>query len=99
MVDDNDIEANEVEYWASLGNLRMVERAVREGHDINAVAKDGYTAMHAAAENNHLSVLEFLVQQGAEIQPRMESGETSRDLAKLSGSVEAEEFLRMVEQN
>ena len=88
------IQANEVEYWASVGNLAEVKKAVELGHDVNAAGDGGYTALHAAAENNHVSVLIFLLECGADVEAKVESGETALDLAVVSGSKEAEKILR-----
>lgn len=91
-------EANEIEYWASLGNLTQVKKAYANGHDVNAVGQDGYTAMHAAAENNHLEVLKFLVTHGGQVDAKVVSGKTPLDLARISGSTDAEEYLNSVKE-
>lgn len=79
------IEVNEIEYWASLGNLTRVQEAISSGHDVNLKGAGGYTALHAAALNNHVEVLRLLLDSGAEVSPRLESGETPLDLARLAG--------------
>ncbi|MSU74184.1 ankyrin repeat domain-containing protein [Candidatus Kaiserbacteria bacterium] len=53
-------------YWASLGNLEQVKKALEEDPNINVKMKDGYTALQAAIENNHTEVTEFLLSKGAE---------------------------------
>lgn len=93
------IQANEIEYWASLGNLAEVEKAVELGHDVNVVGQGGYTALHAAAENNHMDVLKYLVAKGAKIDARLETGETPLELARLSGNAEAEKYLRELSES
>jgi uncharacterized protein len=79
------IEANEIEYWASLGNVAKVLQGIQSGHDINLKGVGGYTAVHAAAENNHVEVLQLLLENGADVSPQLESGETPLDLARLAG--------------
>lgn len=53
-------------YWASLGNLEQVKKALEEDPDINIKMKDGYTALQAATENKHAEVIDFLLSKGAE---------------------------------
>ena len=74
-----------VEYWAAVGNLEQVQRAIDEGSDVNASDDAGYTALHAAAENNHIEIVELLLQHGADTNAAVTSGETPADLAALSG--------------
>src|SRR5262249_9093667 len=56
---------SEVEYWAALGNLARLKVAINNGCDVNAIGKDGWTALHAAAENGRLEAVRLLVEQGA----------------------------------
>jgi ankyrin repeat protein len=88
------IEAKELEYWASLGRLEQVAAALATNPDVNIRGVGGYTAMHAAAENGHLEVIRFLADRGADLSPRVGSGETPLDFAKLAGQTEAVELLR-----
>ena len=74
-----------VEYWAAVGNLEQVQRAIAEGNDVNASDDIGYTALHAAAENNHVAIVKLLLQHGADVTAAVTSGETPADLAALSG--------------
>lgn len=88
------IEAMELEYWASLGRLDKVVAALAFHPDVNRRGVGGYTALHAAAENGHLDVIRFLVEQGAELSPRVESGETPLDLAVSAGQQQAVQLLQ-----
>ncbi|OAI53615.1 hypothetical protein AYO47_04485 [Planctomyces sp. SCGC AG-212-M04] len=74
--------------------MSMIRRArssaaVAEGEDVNERGQDDYTAMHAAAENGHLEVLRFLVENGAELSPRMTTGQTPLELARKHPEVVA----------
>lgn len=79
------IPAGPVEYWAAVGNFDQVQQAINEGHDVNAPGDDGYTALHAAAENNHLEIVKLLLLHGADVSAAVTSGETPADLAVLCG--------------
>ena len=53
---------------AEVGDLERVTLLVEQGVDKNQVGGDyGDTALSAAAVNNHLAVVQYLVQQGADI--------------------------------
>ena len=79
------VPSSPIEYWAAVGNLEQVQRAIDDGHDINASDNAGYTALHAAAENNHITIAKLLLQHGASKTAAVSSGETPADLAALSG--------------
>lgn len=53
-------------YWASLGNLEQVKKALEEDPNVNVKMQDGYTALRAATENKHTEVANFLLSKGAE---------------------------------
>jgi uncharacterized protein len=86
------IEATELEYWAALGNLEQVARALAANPDVNVRGVGGYTAMHAAAENGHLEVLRFLLSRGGAVSPRTDDGKTP--LALGAGHPEVVSLLR-----
>jgi uncharacterized protein len=88
------IEANELEYWASLGNRKRVEEALARNPDVNIRGAGGYTAMHAAAENGHLEVLRLLIARGGAVNARTDDGRTPLDLG--AGYPEIVAFLRSV---
>ena len=79
------VPSSPIEYWAAVGNLNQVQRAIDDGHDVNASDDSGYTALHAAAENNHIEIVKLLLHQGASKTAAITSGETPADLACLSG--------------
>ncbi|WP_430453726.1 ankyrin repeat domain-containing protein [Rhodopirellula europaea] len=79
------VPSSPIEYWAAVGNLEQVQRAIDDGHDVNASDDAGYTALHAAAENNHIEIAKLLLRYGAYKTGTVTSGETPADLAALSG--------------
>ena len=51
----------ELVYWASLDDVEQVEELLTEGVDPNQKTdEEGYSALQAAAENNHLAVVSYL---------------------------------------
>ncbi len=58
-------EVPKIIYWASLGNLEQVKSALLENPDINIKDSDGFTALDIALENNHIEVINYLVERGA----------------------------------
>ena len=88
------IPATDLEYWASLGNLEQVKMALAKNPDLNIQGQDGYTGLHASAENGHLSVLSYLIEQGANVNSQLVFGHTPLDLAELAGENEAATLLR-----
>jgi ankyrin repeat protein len=88
------IEANKIEYWSGVGDARQVKLAIEAGFDVNQSSEGGYTAMHAAAENDRIDVVSLLLEHGANPNAKVESGETPVDLAESSGNVEVVKILR-----
>lgn len=86
--------AGEVEYWALIGNLAAVEGAIEEGHDVNASRDNGYTALHAAANNNHPEVVKCLLENGAIVDAKMDDGTTALNLASEYGFDEVVDVLQ-----
>ena len=60
------------------GNLKKVKQSVLEGVDINKVSQynGGETPLHIAAQNGHLSIVEFLIKSGADINKSRNCGKT-----------------------
>lgn len=78
------IPATDLEYWAALGRLKNVAEALAENPDANIRGVGGYTAMHAAALNGHVDVIQFLVSRGAWLNPQLDTGETPLVLAQMA---------------
>lgn len=54
----------ELIYWASLGDLEQVKQLLIDGEDPNQTDDEGYSALQAAAENDHLEIVKLLVEKG-----------------------------------
>lgn len=65
--DDDELHLPELVYWASLGDIEQVEQLLAEGVDPNQTDEEGYSALQAAAENDHLAVVKLLVSKGANV--------------------------------
>lgn len=83
------IEANKIEYWSGIGDSKQVLAAIEKGFDVNQRSEGGYTALHAAAENNHVEVIRLLVANGAEINAKVVTGMTPLDMAREASCDEA----------
>lgn len=62
--DNDELHLPELVYWASLGDVEQVEQLLAEGIDPNQTDEEGYSALQAAAENDHLAVVKLLVSKG-----------------------------------
>jgi hypothetical protein len=71
-----------LEYWSSLGNVRKVRLELQRGVDVNERGENGYTPLHAAAENGHAEVVRLLLGRGADKTAQLDSGETALALAR-----------------
>lgn len=90
--DDDELHLPELVYWASLGDIEQVEQALQEGLDVNSADEEGYSALHAAAENDHLEVVKLLVSKGADVDHR--STYTALELAEMAGNKDVVAYLK-----
>jgi ankyrin repeat protein len=86
------IEAPDLVYWASLGRYEKVQAALASGADANGTDSGGYSALQAAAENNHLEIVRLLVASGADI-AYDGGGHTALGLARLAGNNDVVAYL------
>jgi len=78
--------------WAGTGDLSVVELFVEGGMPIDA-SFGGWTALHEAARNGHLAVVQYLIDQGASLWAVTESGSTALGLALQGGHTDLVENL------
>lgn len=64
---DDELHLPELVYWASLGDVEQVEQLLADGIDPNQTDDEGYSALQAAAENDHLAVVKLLVSKDANV--------------------------------
>lgn len=75
------IAVSELTYWSSIGNVGKVKLLLQKDPDVNHADADGYTALHAAAENGHVEVVNLLLAKGAD-RTKRSMGMTPAELAK-----------------
>lgn len=90
--DDEAFHLPELVYWSSLGDIEQVEQLLLDGSDPNQTDDEGYSALQAAAENDHLDVVRLLVSKGARIDHRVKY--TALELAEMAGNTDVVAFLK-----
>ena len=90
--DDAELHLPELVYWASLGDVEQVEQLLAAGTDPNQTDDEGYSALQAAAENDHLEVVKLLISKGADVDHR--STYTALELAEMAGNKEVVAYLK-----
>jgi len=90
--DDDELHLPELVYWASVGDVEQVEQGLQEGLNVNSADEEGYSALQAAAENDHLEVVKLLVSKGADVDHR--STYTALELAEMAGNKDVVEYLK-----
>ncbi|WP_278397627.1 ankyrin repeat domain-containing protein [Acinetobacter venetianus] len=90
--DDGELNLPELVYWASLGDVEQVEQLLVEGIDPNQTDEEGYSALQAAAENDHLAVVKLLVSKGVNVGYQGEY--TALQLAEMAEHSEIVEYLK-----
>ncbi len=90
--DDEELHLPELVYWASVGDVEQVEQGLQDGLDVNSADEEGYSALQAAAENDHLDVVKLLVSKGADVDHR--STYTALELAEMAANKEVAEYLK-----
>lgn len=90
--DDAELHLPELVYWSSLGDLQQVEKCLAAGADANTIDEEGYSALQAAAENDHLNVVKLLIEQGADL--HYKSQYTALALAEMAENKEIVGYLK-----
>lgn len=73
--------------------MEEIQRAVREGADVNAADKWGNTALHYTARNAHFEVVQFLLEAGANPNAANDRGATALHGATIGGHAEVVQAL------
>lgn len=70
------------------GHLPVVEVLLKGGALIDAVDRDGYTALMRAAEKNDVDIVEMLLRRNANTRPQGRQGQTALMIAAGRGNAE-----------
>ncbi|KQC99308.1 ankyrin repeat domain-containing protein [Acinetobacter soli] len=89
---EDDVQLPELVYWASLGNTARVRQLLADGIDPNQSDEEGYSALQAAAENDHLDVVKLLVSKGADIS--FKGQYTALELAEMAQNTQIVQYLK-----
>ena len=90
--DDDELHLPELVYWSSLGDVEQVALLLEDGIDPNQTDEEGYSALQAAAENDHLAVVKLLVSKGANV--AYKGKYTALQLAEMSENIEVVAYLK-----
>ena len=90
--DDEELHLPELAYWSSLGDVEQVALLLEDGIDPNQTDEEGYSALQAAAENDHLAVVKLLVSKGANVSYKGEY--TALQLAEMAENIEVVAYLK-----
>lgn len=66
----------ELHYRAAEGDVEKVLSQLRAGDPVDATDRDGFTALHLAAQQSHAAVAEVLLRNGAAVDARDVYGNT-----------------------
>ena len=89
---DDELHLPALVYAASLGDIEQVEQLLSQGVDANQTDDEGYSALHAAAENDHFEIVKLLISKGADVSYKAEY--TALELAKMAENTAIIEYLQ-----
>ena len=90
------VRVPELIYWSGIGRVFKVKIALNSGSDLNEIGPFGTAALHDAASNGHFEVVRLLVEQGADVALRSQSGRTALELAREAGRAEIVAYLESI---
>ena len=89
-----DDEVSDLMLASAEGNLERVTDLVAYGANVNATSYNGSTSLMYAARNNRLSIVKFLIENGADREVKNEKKSTALSLSETFKSNEVNEYLK-----
>ncbi|KAL9247847.1 hypothetical protein vseg_021232 [Gypsophila vaccaria] len=86
-------------YAVEQDDLEMLKDIVRYGGNVTLAASNGSTALHAAVSNGNLTIVKFLLKQGADVDQTDMYGSTPRKLADYHANEEIKALLHSKQSN
>ncbi len=77
----------------------LVDMLLDSGAAVGATQTGGWTALHAAAQNGDLAMVQSLIAHGAQVEARADNQQTPHDLAMLKGHGEVAALLEELSAN
>ena len=81
-------------YAAFNGHLEIAKLLVKSGADVNAVSRNGSSALLVASRGGHIDIVKLLLANRADPNKALESGATALDVALKSENTDIAELLR-----
>jgi len=84
---------------AKKGLLKVVERMIADGADVNAIGPSNRTALHYAAESGHMEIVKILLSKPNKVLLKsgfFKRGSTAEDLARKAGHTEIASLLEKI---
>jgi ankyrin repeat protein len=81
---------------AEHGNLEQVKRALDAGAKVDAVDKEGFTALHLAVLNNYMDIASYLLQRQASVDIENNRHDTPLHSAVINADID---FVRLLLQH
>jgi serine/threonine protein kinase len=75
------------------GDVEKVKKLLKEGANVNAKGKYGWTPLHMAAKNGHIEVVKLLIENGAYVNAKGNDGYTPLHDAAWNGHIEVVKLL------
>ena len=75
------------------GHVACVEKLLEHGADGDMRMAGGWTPAHCAAENGSVTILQALVDNGASVTKKDNTGDTPKRVAQIYGHVDCVKFI------